>query len=166
MTSALPGVLLALGLMQAALWFARTAGSASIYHGLLGSGALLFAGYAARFLAEVFAPLRTSLSLLDPRQIESARVLGAGRWAVWWRVTLPQIAPGVAVAFLIGFNAIVKELPVTLLLGGATGLRTLSFRVWDRYAESLWHDAGVAGLMIVGLAMVSLLLTLTWRRDV
>jgi ABC-type Fe3+ transport system permease subunit len=81
-------------------------------------------------------------------------------------VTLPSLAPSITVAFLIGFNAILKELPVTLLLGGATGLQTLSFRVWDRYAESLWHDAGISGLLIVGLAMLAVVLTLPWRRDV
>ena len=73
--------------------------------------------------------------------------------------------PGVIVALFIGFNSIVKELPVTLLLGGATGLKTLSFRVWDRYNESLWHDAGVAGLCLVGLALVSAVLTLRWRQN-
>ncbi|MDP6934787.1 MAG: ABC transporter permease subunit, partial [Myxococcota bacterium] len=108
----------------------------------------------------------TGFLLLDQRQVESARVLGATRWKILRRVTLPNLAPSIAVAFLIGFNAIVKELPVTLLLGGATGLRTLSFRIWDRYSESLWHDAGLAGLLLVALAMGPVLLTLSWRRDV
>lgn len=164
LTSALPGVLLAMGLMEAALLLAGIGGP-RMYHMLLSSGVLLLAGYATRFLAEVFAPLKTGFLLLDPRQEESARVLGVGRWTLFHRVTVPTLAPSVAVAFLIGFNAIVKELPVTLLLGGATGLKTLSFRVWDRYEESLWHDAGVAGLLIVMVAMASVLLTLSWRHD-
>ena len=79
-------------------------------------------------------------------------------------VVVPAVTPGIAVALVIGFNAIVKELPVTLLLGGATGLKTLSFRVWDRYAESLWHDAGLAGLILVGLALASAWATHQWRR--
>ena len=165
-TSALPGVLLALGLMQAALMAARAFGGATVYHALLNLGVLLFAGYAARFLAEVFAPLKTGFSTFDPRQVESARVLGAGPWKRFRYVTLPSLGPSLTVAFLIGFNAILKELPVTLLLGGATGLQTLSFRVWDRYSESLWHDAGAAGLLIVGLAMLAVVCTLPWRRDV
>ena len=77
---------------------------------------------------------------------------------------MPSVTPGIAVALVIGFNAIVKELPVTLLLGGATGLKTLSFRVWDRYAESLWHDAGLSGLLLVGLAAISAWATHQWRR--
>jgi len=80
-------------------------------------------------------------------------------------VVLPAVSPGLAVAAMIGFNAIVKELPVTLLLGGATGIKTLSFRVWDRYSESLWHDAGVAGLLLVALALTSAVFTHRWRRN-
>jgi iron(III) transport system permease protein len=163
LTSALPGVLLALGLMLAALHFSPSFGPGT-YILLLGSGALLMMGYATRYVAEVFAPIRVSFQGLDPRQIESAKVLGAGPIRRLQTVVLPSIAPGVAVAFMIGFNAIVKELPVTLLLGSATGLKTLSFRVWDRYNESLWHDAGVAGLLLVLLALASAALTVRWRR--
>jgi ABC-type Fe3+ transport system permease subunit len=162
-TSALPGVLLALGLMAAALQVTKHM-PAGAYATLLGTGLLLMLGYSTRFVAEVFAPLRVAFLSLDPRQEESARVLGASAWKRWKEVTLPALAPGLAVAWVIGFNAIVKELPVTLLLGGATGLRTLSFRVWDRYNEALWHDAGLAGLLLVTLALGSVLMTLSWRR--
>lgn len=164
LTSALPGVLLALGLMIAALRFTRPFGT-QVYGWVLGTGVLLMVGYATRFVAEVYAPLRVAFGRLDPRQLESAVVLGAGRWKRFCTVLLPSVKPGVIVALLIGFNAIVKELPVTLLLGGATGLKTLSFRVWDRYNESLWHDAGVAGLCLVGLALISAVLTLRWRQN-
>ena len=164
LTSALPGVLLALGLMLAALLFSPFFGP-NTYRMLLASGALLMIGYATRYVAEVFAPLRVAFQGLDQRQIESARVLGASASRRFKTVVLPSIAPGVAVAFVIGFNAIVKELPVTLLLGSATGLRTLSFRIWDRYNESLWHDAGVAGLLLVVLAFASAVLTVRWRQS-
>ena len=163
LTSALPGVLLALGLMLAALQFSPAFGQGT-YAVLLGSGVLLMMGYATRYVAEVFAPLRVAFLGLDQRQIESAQVLGASPIRRLQTVVLPTIAPGLAVAFVIGFNAIVKELPVTLLLGSATGLRTLSFRIWDRYNEALWHDAGVAGLLLVMLAFASAALTVRWRQ--
>jgi iron(III) transport system permease protein len=164
LTSALPGVLLALGLILAALRLTAYMPPGS-YGILLSSGALLLLGYGTRFVAEVFAPLRVAFSGLDPRQAESAAVLGAGPMKRLRTVILPAVSPGVVVGLLIGFNAIVKELPVTLLLGGATGLKTLSFRVWDRYNESLWHDAGVAGLLLVGLALTSAVLTTHWRKN-
>ena len=165
-TSALPGVLLALGLVLAALALSRAVGGGEVYRLLLSSGVLLFLGYATRFVAEVFAPLRASILALDDRQIESAQVLGASSATRLRRVVAPALAPGVAVAFLLGFVAILKELPVTLMLGGATGRKTLAFRAWDRYNEALWHDAGVAGLLLVACALLVAAGTLRWRHDV
>jgi iron(III) transport system permease protein len=133
---------------------------------LLTSGLLLGMGYAARFVAEVFAPLKTTMLQVDPRVMESARMLGATPAKVTRQVVLPAIAPGIAVATLLGFLAVAKELPVTLLLGGATGLSTLSFRIWDRYAESLWHDAGLAALTLCLVALAGVIGTLRWRRHV
>ena len=167
LTSALPGVLLALGLVLAALQLSRSMPDGrAVYAALTGSGVLLMAGYAVRFLAEGFAALKTAILQLDPRQEESARVLGASR-ARWLRqIALPALAPGVAASGLLLFLAILKELPVTLLLGGAVGLKTLAFRVWDRYNEALWHDAGLSGLILLGLSLCVVVATLRWRRHV
>ena len=60
--------------------------------------------------------------------------------------------------------AIVKELPVTLLLGGPVGVRPLSFRIYDRYTEALYHDAGLAGLAVVVFGVCGFALTLWSRR--
>ncbi len=167
LASALPGVLLAFGWILAALALVRLLGLGSAGYGaLLGSGALLLLGYATRFLAEAFAPLAASLARVDPRQVESARVLGASAARIRARVVLPAVAPGVAAGALLAFVAILKELPVTLLLGGPTGLSTLAFRVWDRYNEALWHDAGLAGLILAAVALVAVTATLRWRRHV
>jgi len=164
LTSALPGVLVAFGLMLVALLASRTLGGGALYATLLSSGALLLLGYALRFIAEVFGPVRAGFLGLDPRQREGARVLGApwSRWA--HRIALPSLAPGLGAAAVVGFVAVLKELPVTLLLGGATGMTPLAFRVWDRYNEALHHDAGLAGLLLVGLTLAGVGLTLRWRR--
>ncbi|MEC7949416.1 MAG: ABC transporter permease subunit [Myxococcota bacterium] len=164
LTSALPGVLVAFGLMLVALTASRALGGGGLYAALLSGGGLLLLGYALRFVAEVFGPLRSAVLGLDPRQRETARVLGA-TWATWARrIAAPALAPGLGAALVVGFVAILKELPVTLLLGGATGLTPLAFRVWDRYNEALHHDAGVAGLLLVGLTLSGVGLTLRWRR--
>lgn len=167
LTSALPGVLLAFGLLLFALSVARTAfgaGARDVYAGLLSSGALLLAGYATRFLAEAFSSLKTAALQLDPRQAESARVLGASWTRRWLRVHLPALGPGLAVAFVLVVLAIMKELPVTLILGGAMGLNTLSFRMYDRYSDAFLADAGVAGLLLVGLALMAVGVSARWRR--
>ncbi|ROQ83157.1 binding-protein-dependent transport system inner membrane component [Streptomyces sp. CEV 2-1] len=58
-------------------------------------------------------------SQLDPRQEEAARVLGAGRFAAWRRVTLPALAPAVAAAALIVFLFTFTSFGVVQILGGS-----------------------------------------------
>ena len=167
LTSALPGVLLALGLVLTALLLSRASSDGrALYAALTGSGVLLMTGYTVRFLAEGFAALKTAILQLDPRQEESARALGASRLRWLGTIALPSIAPGVAASALLLFLAVLKELPVTLLLGGAVGLNTLAFRVWDRYTEALWLDAGVAGLVLLTVSLAVVGATLRWRRHV
>lgn len=165
LASSLPGVLLAFGILLAALHGSRLVGVPGGYAWLLGTGALLFMGYATRFLAEAFACLQTGVALLDPELEESGRVLGAGAGRLGREVIAPQLAPTGAVALALCAIAIVKELPVTLLLGGPLGLRPLSFRMYDRYTEALYHDAGLAGLALVALGAAGFALTLWWHRN-
>jgi len=47
-----------------------------------------------------------------------ARVLGAGSWTVFWRVTLPMILPGIIVAALFAFLISWSQYLLTLLIGG------------------------------------------------
>jgi len=47
-----------------------------------------------------------------------ARVLGAGSWTVFWRVTLPLILPGIIVAALFAFLISWSQYLLTLLIGG------------------------------------------------
>lgn len=166
-TSAFPGILLAFGLLLAALAGARifaTGNAREVYGMLTGSGVLLMAGYATRFLAEAFASLKTAFLQLDSGQTESARLLGASIWKRAFYVQLPAVRPGVAAAFVICALAITKELPATLLLSGPMGLRPLSVRIFDRYEDAFLADAGLAGALLTGLALTIVLLTLKWRR--
>ncbi|MCO5170160.1 MAG: ABC transporter permease subunit [Planctomycetes bacterium] len=158
---ALPGVLVAFGVLRLALVLP----GAPTYRALGEAGVLLLAGYVARFLPEAHAALRTSAAAFDPRQDESARVLGAGRARRLLRVVLPAVAPGVAAATGLVVAQVAKELPITLLLGPAAGARTLSFRVYDRLEEALLHDAGAAGLVLVAVCLAAFALTARWGGE-
>lgn len=162
--SAVPGVLVAFGLLLAGLACTRGLGRPDLYAPLLGSGVLLTLGYALRFLAEAFGPLRAAALRIDPRLWSAARVLGAPRARFVGSVVVPGLAPGMGAALLVAFVAVLKELPVTLVLGSATGLRPLPYRVWDRYSEAMWHDAGLAGLLLMTVALAALWLTLRPSR--
>ena len=58
----------------------------------------------------------TSLQLVDAHLEDAARTLGAGRLRTFWRVTLPQIAPGVAAGGLFAFMVSFDNYPVSMWL--------------------------------------------------
>ena len=59
-----------------------------------------------------------SFKRLDIDVESQARLLGAGPRQVWWHVTLPMIAPGVAVGFSLAFLVSWSQYLVTLFIGG------------------------------------------------
>ncbi len=67
--------------------------------------------YTAIILTSVFAKRTGELE-------EAARTLGASAWRAFLYVTLPQVAPGVAVAALFGFLISWSQYVLTLLIGG------------------------------------------------
>jgi putative spermidine/putrescine transport system permease protein len=69
------------------------------------------APYAVLILAGTFANYDADYEL-------QARVLGAGPFSVFWRVTLPAIRPGLAVAALFAFLISWNQYLLTLLIGG------------------------------------------------
>lgn len=75
-------------------------------------------------------------SQLDPRQEEAARVLGAGRFAAFRRVTLPALAPAVAAAALMVFLFTFTSFGVVQILGGPA-YSTLEVEVYRQTAQLL-----------------------------
>ncbi len=73
---------------------------------------------------------------LDPRQEEAARVLGAGRFAAWRRVTLPALAPAVAAAALMVFLFTFSSFGVVQILGGPA-FATLEVEIYRQTAQLL-----------------------------
>ena len=161
--SGLPGILAAFGLALAALWIPPALGMEPMRESLRAAGVLVCVGYAMRYVAEAHGVLTPTFLRVDPRQDEVARSLGAGALRRWTRVQVPQIAPGLVAAALLVFLALVKELPVTLMVA-PLGMRTLSYRVWERYSEAFLADAAAAGLTLLAMAVSIQLLTLRWRR--
>lgn len=61
----------------------------------------------------------TSLQLVDINLEDAARTLGASRLRTFWRVTLPQIAPGVAAGGLFAFMVSFDNYPVSMWLANS-----------------------------------------------
>ncbi|MFD9815230.1 ABC transporter permease [Streptomyces sp. NPDC059080] len=106
-------------------------------------------------------------SQLDPRQEEAARVLGAGRFAAWRRVTLPALGPAVAAAALMVFLFTFTSFGVVQILGGPT-FSTLEVEIYRQTADFLDLPTAAVLTVIQFVAVLGLLALHAWtvrRRE-
>ncbi len=88
----------------------------------LGRWALHFSWHAAVILSAVynlpilFGLARASLAAHDSRYENAARVLGAGEWRCFWRVTLPLEGRAWLAAFLVAFARAFADFLATALV--------------------------------------------------
>ena len=132
---------------------------------LTGSAAGLILAYVVRFLAVGLQSVEASLGRIPPSLDDAARTLGARAGVALRRVHLPLIRGGLLTALVLVFVEAMKEMPATLLLR-PFGLNTLAIEIWERTSETMWQEAAVPALALVGVGLlpVVLLIRLTSRR--
>jgi iron(III) transport system permease protein len=166
---ALPGSVLAVGIMIAFIWVDRhMVAPVQAAFGL--TVAPLFAGgllalliaYGVRFMAVAYGPVDSAFERIKPSLLQAARSLGAPNREILWRVSLPMLRTGVFSAAALVFVEVMKEMPATLLLR-PFGWDTLATRIFEMTAEGEWTRAALpaVALVLVGLIPVILLM----RRD-
>jgi iron(III) transport system permease protein len=141
----LPGIVVALALVYVTERYA----SGSLYE----SPALLIAAYSVMFFPLALVAVRTSLAQSPVRLEEVARSLGAPRRAVLARVTLPLVAPGLAVAFCLVFLEALTELTATLVLV-PPDTETLSTQFWAFQTNGYDGQAALFALIMLAVAAV------------
>jgi iron(III) transport system permease protein len=169
---ALPGAVIAVGVLIPLAWLDHRVGAAlerllGIPIGLLltGSAFGLVLAYIVRFLAVGLQTVEASLSKVSPSVDDAARSLGARAGATLRRVHLPMVRGGLLAAFILVFVETMKEMPATLLLR-PFGLNTLAVEIWERTSEAMWQEAAVPALTLVAVGLVPaiLLVRLSARR--
>jgi iron(III) transport system permease protein len=150
MPMALPGLVIALGLVSFSVRYAFA---------LYQSSLELIVAYAILFLPLAVVGVRSAMAQAPPRLEEIGRSLGRRPASVWLRVTLPLIAPGLGAAFALVFISASTELTATLLLR-PTGVNTLATQFWA-YTEDFSYGAAApyAGLMVAISAVPAYLLS-------
>jgi putative spermidine/putrescine transport system permease protein len=125
----------------------------------------LFFGHTLVTLPYVVRAVGVSLVLVDHSLEEAARTLGANAWRSFWRVTLPQIAPGVAAGALSAFMVSLDNFPISMWLADARAV-PLPVLLFNNMASMFDPSiAAMASLMIlIGLTAVMLLERLVGLR--
>ncbi|AZY52620.1 iron ABC transporter permease [Bordetella avium] len=157
---AVPGTVLAIGLLTPFAWIDRAAGQLLGLPGMLlmGSMAALICAYTIRFLAISAGGVEAGLARIPPSLEQVSRLLGENASSTLRRVHLPLLRPALAAAALLVFVDTMKELPATLLLR-PMNFDTLATWLYAEAARGTYEEGAVAALAIVlaGLAPVILL---------
>jgi molybdate transport system permease protein len=106
--------------------------------------------------------IRLAIEAVDPRLEEAAATLGAPRWSVFGRVTLPLIAPGILAGAVMGFAKAMGEFGATITfvanIPGQT--QTLPSAIWT--ALQIPGGEGQAVVMVLmacAVAMTAVLIS-------
>ncbi len=147
------GVLVILGFAQAGLDSAWTAVFGSAFPLLLSGGvvALVFA-YQSRFAAAAIGPAESALNRVTPTLDHAARSLGATSTEIAWRIHWPLVASGAALAGLLVFVEVLKELPATMILR-PFNFDTLAVTAHNYASDERLGEAALPALLIALIAL-------------
>ncbi len=135
----LPGIITGVALLQ----FFTLTGLVSPMTRLVLGHTVLCIPYAVRSVA-------SRLYSIDPRLEEASRILGAGPWRTFRRVTLPLLRPGIVAAFLFTFITSFDNVVVSLYLIGSETV-TLPIRILT-YLE--WQfDPSIAAISTIFISL-------------
>lgn len=166
---ALPGSVLAVGIMISFTGFDHFVGRMLVLLGSEWSGRILggtvialLLAYIVRFMAVAYGPIDSGLARIHPGLPEAARNLGAAPGEVIRRIYLPLLRPGLLTAALLVLVDVMKEMPATLLLR-PFGWDTLAVRIFELTSEGLWERAALPAvtLVLAGLIPVIILVRRT-----
>jgi iron(III) transport system permease protein len=169
---AVPGTVIAIGVMLPFAWFDNTLDAFmrdrfDISTGLLLSGtlvALLFA-YVVRFLAVSLQTVEAGLGKIKPSMDDAARSLGMRPLGTLTRVHLPIMRGTLLTALLLVFVDVLKELPATLILR-PFNFNTLAVRAFELAGDERLAQSSSAALAIVLVGLLPvILLSLTIERS-
>lgn len=121
---------------------------------------LLIIAYAMLYLPLAQSSIRAAMEQAPEQLEEIARTLGKTPIFVFFKVTLPLIAPGIGAGAALVFLEIMKELTATLLLR-PTGVDTLAVQIWEHTINAQYAaSAPYAALLILISGLPVYLLTM------
>jgi iron(III) transport system permease protein len=157
---ALPGTVLALGLLSPLVLVDEAINSLAQALGLgkpglvlAGSAAALVIAYVIRFLAIAIGFAQAGLARISTELEDVARILGAGAGRMARTIHLPLAAPAIWGAALLIFVDCLKELPATLLLR-PLNLETLSTYIYQFATRGSFENGALAALIIVAVGIL------------
>ncbi len=170
---AIPGPVIAIGLLIPLVWLDHTINDA--WRGVFGDGwrpglvltgsvLAMLIGYQTRFLAVSLSLVQAGWSRVHRNLDDAARSLGSGTGRILFQVHLPLLKRSLIAAGLLVFVDVAKELPMTLMLR-PFNFDTLAVRVYELASDERLGEASTAALLIVLVGIVPVILLAGQVRD-
>lgn len=128
------------------------------YWGVLAS--LIITGFPFAYLLTL-----SYLTGIDPSLEQAAATLGAGWWQRFRHVTLPLLAPGLAITFCLSFVLAFSVFPSAQLVGDPRGdTHVISIEAYHAAFEQFDYSLGSAiAMLMAGIMLIVVVLVLLWR---
>jgi sulfate/thiosulfate transport system permease protein len=103
---------------------------------------------------------------LDPEMEEAAASLGAGRFATFWRIVLPNILPAILSGVALAFARAVGEYGSLVLISGNNPFHTevASVFIFGRIESGDTAGAAAVSTVLLTISLLTLLLIGAFRR--
>ena len=156
---ALPGLVLALGLLSPVLAFDNGLNALAGWMGrslpgliVVGSGAAVVIAYVIRFLAVPTGFIKAGFERIPHDYDDSARAAGAGQATTMRLIHLPLLRPAMLGAVIVVFVDCLKELPATLLLR-PLNVETLATSIYQFASRGSFEEGALAALLIIAASI-------------
>lgn len=145
---AVPGAVMAIGVLALSSGFARITG-----HALAGGVIVLLYAYVARFLTAGYNAAAGGMAQVSPQIDAAAKMLGAAPARLVREIHWPMARASVLAGAAIVAIDIAKELPATLILR-PFNFETLSTQIYRLASDERLADAAPAALILIALGLL------------
>lgn len=148
---ALPGAVVAIGIMLPFLWidgYLTHISGQGLRIALTGTWLALIYAYVVRFMAVGYNSIDSGMQKISIHMDEASRSLGLSNAATLLKVNLPLLRGAVITAALLVFIDVLKELPLTLILR-PFNFDTLAIRAFEYASDERLAEAAPAALVII-----------------
>jgi molybdate transport system permease protein len=111
----------------------------------------------------LYLPAKAAFAAIDTDLQDTARLMGAHRFQVFWHVSLPLARRGIASGLLLCFARAIGEFgATTMVMGNIEGRQTLPIFIYTQTTAGDMHTAAPA---VWVLSILSLLIILIYNRS-
>lgn len=120
-------------------------------------------GHVVFNISYVAIVVRARLADMNPRLEEAASDLGANPWRTFWRVTFPQLLPGIIAGGLLAFTLSLDDYVVTFFNSGV-GTTTLTVFVYGLLKTSVSPEINALSTLLLILSTILIGVSLFLQR--